>query len=78
MEPWDYPDTMLVTLCKTCHKKEPSWFFESIASLIETLKMAGYTSSEVTELDNLIRDAVFTSKSLNELLRDYFMTKIHP
>jgi len=50
VEPWEYRREQLVTLCETCHKIEPEAFRIYADTLVESLQLAGWISTEVLEL----------------------------
>jgi len=49
VEPWDYPDDMLLTLCYVCHDKERGRV-ELEKSLANTFKMKGFLFGELKGL----------------------------
>lgn len=67
LEPWEYPDDMLLTLCDTCHEKEKGR--EKIEQyLLTTLKMNGFLH------DDLL--AFSSSIDTNKLFCEYILTHI--
>lgn len=50
LEPWDYPDCLLLTLCEDCHSAEYEGMRESIGSLVEQVKECGFLSGPVQDL----------------------------
>lgn len=46
-DPWDYPDTALVTLCESCHQYETENRKSEEALLLSILKHCGFTSSNI-------------------------------
>lgn len=55
IEPWEYPNDVLLTLCRDCHDKElVRWKYESY--LLHTLRAAGFNAFEILAL------SVFTEK----------------
>lgn len=67
LEPWEYPDDMLLTLCDTCHEKEKGR--EKIEQyLLTTLKMNGFL------LDDLL--SFSSSIDTNKLFCEYILTHI--
>ena len=49
-DPWDYPENWLVTLCETCHRDESESRPDEEKSLLNTLRVKGYTASHLNEL----------------------------
>ena len=73
LAPWDYPDDMLITLCKLCHEKE-SGRTELEKNLSNTLRMKGFLFSDLLSMSSkLDTDKQFT-ETLLHILRD-FQTK---
>ena len=69
VEPWDYPDEMLVSLCHVCHSNE--WQRDAIEKQLYTaLKTKGFLFSDLLVLSCMIHDDDFT-KSLLKTLRDF-------
>jgi len=69
IEPWDYPDDMLITLCHKCHDKERGRV-ELEKDLATTLKMKGFLLCDLLALSSKIdTDTVFTT-SLLKILRN--------
>lgn len=53
-EPWDYPDELLITLCKDCHKKEED-AATNATEVFNSLHYWGYFNVEIArELSKLI------------------------
>lgn len=53
IEPWDYPDDILITICKDCHDKEfVRWKYESY--LLHSLKATGFTAFEILALSSYL------------------------
>jgi hypothetical protein len=50
LEPWEYPNESLVTLCENCHKTEKDEFQLVINMLSSGLSMIGVTSSDIDEM----------------------------
>ena len=54
-EPWDYPDEILVTLCKECHQQETEERKGSIKRLLVTLAKNMFHSESIHDLEALVR-----------------------
>lgn len=69
INPWEYPDDMLITLCHICHGKENGR--EKLEyNLATTFKMKGFLYSDLLALSSLIdTDQKFTI-SLLKILRN--------
>lgn len=52
-KPWDYPDTLLVTLCHKCHKEEESCAQDG-GNIYQTLHMLGMFNTEIRDALNQI------------------------
>lgn len=52
--PWDYPDTALITLCEDCHESEKTNYVKNCEILINTLKKRGVLSDEVLTLAGIL------------------------
>ena len=53
IQPWEYPNDVLITLCKKCHDKEfVRWKYE--VYLLHTLKAKGFSSFEILSLSCFI------------------------
>lgn len=50
IEPWEYPDHLLITLCEDCHNVEYECMKKSADSLIEQIKDQGFLSGSVETL----------------------------
>ena len=70
LEPWEYPDDMLVTLCKTCHEKENNRL-ELEKNLSATLQMKGFLVSDLLAMSVKIDSDVDFAKSLLTILRKF-------
>ena len=69
IDPWDYSDDMLVTLCKPCHNKE-NGRSELEKNLATTLKMKGFLVSDLLALSCKIDTNGKFLTSLLKILRD--------
>lgn len=68
--PWEYPDDMLLTLCKKCHEIElqrnrAEWY------LLQTLKSKGFLVSDFLAFSALAETDVNFVKTLLNTLRDF-------
>lgn len=52
-KPWDYPDTLLVTLCYKCHKEEESCADDGV-NIYQTLHMCGMFNTDIRDALNII------------------------
>jgi cytochrome c553 len=50
VDPWDYPEGLLITLCESCHQKETEEARLSVPFLTETLHAKGYWASDFREI----------------------------
>lgn len=50
-EPWDYPNDLLVTLCRPCHQDEER-FADSAQEISETMHFWGFFNSEIVGVMN--------------------------
>lgn len=53
VDPWEYPDSALLTLCEACHADETAELPDAAAALIRALKRAGATASAFNSLAQL-------------------------
>lgn len=53
MKPWEYPDDMLITLCKKCHSKE-QLRPKAENDLLTALKMKSYLMQDIVALTAFI------------------------
>lgn len=69
-DPWDYPDDMLITLCKYCHDAENGR--EDLEKhLANTLRMKGFLISDLLAMScKLEKDTNFAKRFLN-ILREF-------
>lgn len=49
-DPWDYPDSALVTLCASCHEAESEWLRDFQRELVQALKQAGAMAADFRKL----------------------------
>lgn len=71
IEPWDYPDDMLTTLCSTCHNVELDRPKHE-KYLLQSLKMNGFLVSDILKLSTLIDCSKSFVNSLKIVVRkDY-------
>jgi hypothetical protein len=67
LNPWEYPDDMLITLCNVCHKKENTRL-KIDENLSTALKMKGFLFCDVQSLITLIyTDKVFVNNLLYKI-----------
>lgn len=67
INPWDYPDDLLITLCSVCHKKENIRFIYE-QQLLTALKMKGFLFSDIVALTtNLYSNNHFSKELLSQL-----------
>ncbi|MEO7048902.1 MAG: hypothetical protein ABI091_26605 [Ferruginibacter sp.] len=70
IDPWAYPDDMLVTLCNTCHTKENDR--EKLEKhLANTLQMKGFFVSDLLAMSCLMETDELFTKSLLNILRKF-------
>lgn len=50
LEPWEYPDFALASLCEVCHKEEKDDYKVNGELLINTLKMKGFWGNNLSVL----------------------------
>jgi 5-methylcytosine-specific restriction endonuclease McrA len=70
LSPWDYPDDMLITLCKMCHELE-SGRSELEKHLSNTLKMKGFLFSDLLAMSSKIDKDEKFAKTLLSILRKF-------
>jgi len=70
INPWDYPDDMLTTLCEVCHNKETGRE-ELEKHLATTLKMKGFFVSDLLALSCKIETNELFTQSLLKVLRQF-------
>ena len=70
IEPWDYPNDMLITLCNPCHQKEQERPKEE-KHVINTLKMKGFLMGDLLALSSKLDTDFKFTKSLLNILRDF-------
>ncbi len=49
-EPWEYPSTSLVTLCRDCHEKEKEQRKQTEQFLLMVLCVSGFLSKDIKEI----------------------------
>lgn len=70
LEPWEYPDHMLKTLCHTCHKKEQERpKYEQY--LIQSLLSAGFTANDLLAMSVMITNDGPFKKFLFKITRQF-------
>lgn len=70
VEPWDYPDDMLITLCSVCHDKQRGRA-ELEKNLASTLKMKGFLLSDLLALSSMIDTQPEFTQTLLSTLRKF-------
>lgn len=70
LDPWEYPDDMLVTLCKFCHNKETGRV-ELENSLATTLRMNGFLYADILAMSSKINTDPSFKKLLLKILREF-------
>lgn len=68
--PWEYPDEMLLTLCKYCHETEnqrsrAEWY------LIQTLKSKGFLVSDLLAMSLMADTDIGFTQTLLRTLREF-------
>ena len=58
-EPWNYPDTSLITLCESCHDKETKDKSSNIKEAVNYLSMTGFTSLHIVLLSTMFLESNF-------------------
>jgi 5-methylcytosine-specific restriction endonuclease McrA len=69
IEPWEYPDDMLITLCFECHEKEKDRTRLEFY-LSNTLRMKGFLLSDLLALSCKIDTDIQFSETLLKVLRN--------
>lgn len=54
IDPWDYPDSALITLCCECHDFETQNLYAAERSLILAFKKSGYRAYDIDALSSLV------------------------
>ena len=67
---WDYPDDMLITLCRKCHESEQLRPKEE-KHLINTLRMRGFLVSDLLAHSCLVDTDIKFTEMLLKILRDF-------
>ncbi len=67
---WDYPDDMLISLCRKCHESEQLRPKEE-KYLINTLRMKGFLVSDLLAHATLIDTDINFTKNLLKILREF-------
>lgn len=49
-DPWDYPLSALITLCRMCHEAETWWRAQMEVDLLDALKRRGFLGSDIGRL----------------------------
>jgi hypothetical protein len=62
-EPWDYPDSLLITLCEGCHENERDNRKEIEQFLIDQLKERGFMVRDIENLAGQIMEGVIIPDS---------------
>jgi hypothetical protein len=70
IDPWDYSNDMLITLCNVCHGKEINRV-ELEKSLANTFQMKGFLSNDLLALSSLIDTNNNFCKKLLNILRNF-------
>lgn len=68
IDPWEYPNDMLITLCEDCHNKE-SGREELEKHFATTLKMKGFLMCDLLAFSSKIDTDILFTKSLLTILR---------
>lgn len=87
-EPWDAPNTFLITLCELCHESETKDRQEAEKTIIKALKRRGFFSSDLEEIaegienipdihgeeviSSAIRWGISNEKMLRIIIEEYF------
>lgn len=67
MEPWDYPNDLLITLCFDCHELEESCKGARF-DLITMLCQQGFMNNDFQDLFNIISEKQYTPQQIIKLL----------
>ena len=65
----DREDSMLISLCEDCHKKEHDYLNGSMAEIRELISMAKGDGYLIEDISSLIEIALTVSKNRSNLLR---------
>lgn len=91
VEPWDYEDHTLVTLCWDCHESEQKDYKEYGKILVDTLKRKGFWGYNLavlasafdelpvnlpTEVISCIIEHAFRTKSITDRLSEEFLASL--
>lgn len=84
VEPWDYPDHYLVTLCEDCHEEESQSVAKMTRGLSDQIKVAGATALDVVKIWGaflLVDQAGKVLKpyqwtELSEIIENYIKTQL--
>lgn len=70
LEPWEYPNDMLVTLCEPCHSKELIRFkYEN--KLLQSLKTNGFLADDILALSCIIDTKRSFTDSIKKLVKKF-------
>ena len=69
-DPWNYPDDMLITLCKTCHQKENNRYILE-GRLYTALKQKGFLACDIMAFTTML----YADKKFVENLLTYLRTQ---
>lgn len=69
-EPWEYPDDMLITLCKYCHEKENDRS-RGEQYLLNTLKSKGFLVSDLFSMSAMMETDIGFTQTLLRTLREF-------
>ena len=64
---WDYPDKLLITLCKDCHENIDVLYNRSMFELLEVFKQLGFTPGAISSFKWYIYEGEFNPKEHIEI-----------
>lgn len=65
-KPWEYPDDMLVTVCRTCHQKEDERPKHE-KYLIQSLQTYGFLAGDLLALSCMLDNSLFRQYLLKQI-----------
>lgn len=64
VDPWDHPNTLLLTLCETCHEEEGEMRKASSSDLVAVISSSGAMSEDLWALFRAFIDTANSQKQL--------------
>lgn len=71
MQPWEYHNSDLITLCKSCHEKETFLRGKAEKSLFQTLLNSGFSYYEIVCLDSVLQKYPGAKIDIIDIISNY-------